>query len=106
MTNTTPRPNFPRSHRSRTRAAGPRRAGGLRARVLSACCALALLAGAPAAVHAQSASDETTDARLQGYAGRPALEKSGVGPTWLLFIALSIIGCSVLFKNAKRSHLD
>ena|SRR5947209_4551696 len=106
MMNTTPRPNPQGSRKSRRSGAGSCRSGGLRARVLSACCALALLAGAPAAVHAQSASDETTDARLQGYAGRPALEKSGVGPTWLLFIALSIIGCSVLFKNAKRSHLD
>lgn len=106
MMNTTPNPDSHCRRKSRTRTAGPGRVGGLRARVLSACCALALLAGTPAAVHAQAASDETTDARLQGYAGRPAMEKSGVGPTWLLFIALSIIGCSVLFKNAKRSHLD
>lgn len=100
MTNTTARSNSGRRQKTL------RKTTGFRARVLAACCGLALLAGAPGAAHAQSANDDTSDARLQGYAGRPAMEKSGVGPTWLLFIALSVIGCSVLFKNAKRSHLD
>lgn len=107
MTNTTPQRNPDRDpKRDQKTSKKATRVRGFRARVLAACCGLVLLAGAPGAVYAQSANEDLSDARLQGYSARPAIEKSGVGPTWLLFIFLSVVGCSVLFKNAKRSHLD
>ena len=49
---------------------------------------------------------EETDGRLGGYTQGVKLEKSGVVLTWMLFVVLAVIGCSVLFKNANRSHLD
>jgi len=35
-----------------------------------------------------------------------AMQKSGTGGTWIIFILLTVVGVAVLFKNAKRTHLD
>jgi len=72
---------------------------------LTACCSLALVLGAPALAHADS-QDDDTDARLGGYPQSVKLDKSGVAVTWMLYLVLAVIGCSVLFKNANRSHMD
>ena len=78
----------------------------LRRRVTSTACGFALLLGSFPAFSRAADDAPEHDGRLEGYSDSVALEKSGVGLTWLLFIVLSLIGCSVLFKNAKRSHLD
>jgi hypothetical protein len=46
------------------------------------------------------------NARLDGYAESVKLEEGSTALTWLLLIGLGIICFSVLFKNAKRTHLD
>lgn len=51
-------------------------------------------------------SDLKNDARMEGYKGRPMALDAGVAPYYLLFGALAILGASVMFKDAKRSHLD
>lgn len=49
--------------------------------------------------------DVEHDARIEGYQTPLALDGSSA-LTWMLFVALAVVGVSVLFKNAKRSHLD
>ena len=92
------------------RVAAPKRrafpaAGGRISRFGVACLALLLTLAAPAATFAAE-GDESTDARLEGYAQQVAMEKSGAGTTYLILVLLIIVVCAVMFKNAKRSHLD
>jgi hypothetical protein len=92
---------LPASRRKRSRPSW------FRARAMTACCGLALVLGSPALAHADTAQElEETDARLGGYDQGVKLEKSGVAVTWMLYIVLAVIGCSVMLKNANRSHLD
>lgn len=64
-----------------------------------------LLTIAPATARAQDDEDVFPDARLSGYAEEVAIEGGSV-TTWFLFIGLAIVGLGVMFKDAKRSHLD
>jgi hypothetical protein len=82
-----------------------RKLSWFRARALTAYCGLALVLGSPALARADQDTEEI-DARLGGYSQGVKLEKSGVVLTWMLFGLLAVIGVSVLFKNANRSHLD
>ncbi len=50
--------------------------------------------------------DVKGDARLEGYNPTARLESNGVAMGWLLLIALGVVALAVLFKDAKRSHLD
>lgn len=59
---------------------------------------------APAAVSAQE--EDETDGRLAGYQNEMKVENDSTALTWLLFVFLGIVGLSVLFKDAKRTHLD
>lgn len=77
-------------------------------RCIVACCATAFTFATPLIALAVEES-EKGDARLEGYsdAQKVWLDKaSGATGTWLLFLFMVVIGCSVLFKNARRSHLD
>jgi len=62
----------------------------------------------PAATFAASEDPtELREARLEGYTSKVMLQEPGsTGLTWLLLVLLGILGLSVLFKDAKRSHLD
>lgn len=46
------------------------------------------------------------DARLEGYAESVLLQGSGTAMTWLLLLGLAVLCLSVLFKDARRTHLD
>lgn len=46
------------------------------------------------------------DARLEGYASNVSTGGGTTALTWLLLVFLGVICFSVLFKNAKRTHLD
>jgi hypothetical protein len=48
---------------------------------------------------------EIVDARLEGYDKNVSIE-GGTALTWLMFIFLGAICMGVMFKNAKRTHLD
>jgi hypothetical protein len=65
-------------------------------------CVIALSAGT---VRADELEIET-DARLEGYGDKMALEPSNTAMTWAGFGFLSVIALLGLFKDAKRSHLD
>lgn len=46
-----------------------------------------------------------TDARLVDYPQNVYIE-GGISTTWFLLIFLGLVGLSVLFKDARRTHLD
>jgi len=46
------------------------------------------------------------DARLEGYPSGVTLELGSTALTWLLFVFLSVVCIGVMFKNARRTHLD
>jgi hypothetical protein len=56
-------------------------------------------------VLAKEETETTIDARLEGYGKELALEGS-TATMWMLLIVLAIVTLCVLFKDAKRSHLD
>ena len=74
----------------------------VRIQLFAAALALAGAAAPPAA--AQEVETEI-DGRLAGYEKQVDVEDS-TALTWLLFAFLAVVGLSVLFKDAKRSHLD
>jgi hypothetical protein len=55
---------------------------------------------------AQSDAKPVYDGRLEGFPSNVTLDGGGVALQWLLLAFLSAIAIVVLFKNAKRSHLD
>jgi len=53
-----------------------------------------------------AAGEETTDARLEGYLNSVTFPASSSALTWLIWAVLAAIGIGVMFKNARRTHLD
>ena len=49
---------------------------------------------------------EPYDGRLEGYTKEVTLDAGSTALVWLLLIFLGVICLGVLFKNARRSHLD
>jgi len=95
-------------------------AGG--GRWLALCLVVLAVLARPAPARADE-DPEKNDARLEGFnqvdaeatvKGGPtkykemsvAMPKSGTGGTWIIFILVTVVGVAVLFKNAKRTHLD
>lgn len=71
------------------------------------CGAIMLAMGASQALAASSDDAEAkVDARLQNYAQSPVIPGGGYSTSWMLLAALGVLCMIVLFKNAKRSHLD
>ncbi len=47
------------------------------------------------------------DARVQGYSTPDVeLPAGSSGMCWFLMIVMAVATCSIIFKDAKRSHLD
>lgn len=46
------------------------------------------------------------DARLEGHTDAVMLDSGGTALTWLLLAGLGVLCAGVMFKNAKRTHLD
>ena len=60
----------------------------------------------PAVVLAQE-EDVKNDARLEGYQTKVSLESGdSTALSWLLLVFLAMVALGVMFKNAKRTHLD
>jgi hypothetical protein len=80
---------------------------GVKTRFLAIClsfgCTLFPVVGG--ANSARAGDDFKNDARLEGYREHVVLDASGA-LYYMLLGLLGIIGVSVLFKDAKRSHLD
>jgi hypothetical protein len=68
--------------------------------------AMTFVLSAPLSVRAAEDAPEVYDARLQGYTNNMQLDAGSTALTWLLLIALGILCLGVLFKDAKRTHLD
>ena len=77
-------------------------------RAWASCLRACLVAAAllwPGAVLAQD--DEVKhDARLEGYASKVMVDSESTALMWLLLVFLSMVALGVMFKNAKRTHLD
>jgi hypothetical protein len=69
-------------------------------------CAVAGLLSCPASLLAQDAEDKIYDARLEGYGSSMTLPSSSTALMWLLLFVLAAMCVGVMFKNAKRTHLD
>lgn len=67
-------------------------------------CAIATVWLTPLAAWADD--DEVVNARLEGYAASVKLEPGSSALTYLLLFFLSAIAAAVVFKNARRTHLD
>jgi hypothetical protein len=59
----------------------------------------------PAMAVAQS-QEELPESRLQGYSVSVTVDSAPGVINWLLILFLTAITVAVLFKNAKRTHLD
>jgi len=72
------------------------------------CAVVGVVLMMPAVVMArpQEPDKDIVDGRLEGYAKNVTLEGGSVALTWLLMIFLAGVCLSVMFKNAKRTHLD
>jgi hypothetical protein len=77
----------------------------MKSKLLGCLCAAVLALAAPAVSSAQDDAPQY-DARLDGYAEPVKLEEGSTALTWLLLVGLGVICFSVLFKNARRTHLD
>lgn len=73
-------------------------------RVLPKIAAFLAFAVSPLAAFADD--KEVYDGRLEGYSKPVTLPGGGTALLWMLLLFLAIIALGVLFKNAKRSHLD
>ena len=65
----------------------------------------------PAITWAQSNGNDSDakpiDARLYGFSGKVALADPGSsGLCWVMLILLCLVTVGVMFKSARRSHLD
>jgi len=69
--------------------------------------AVSLIACNPHSAMATREEDiEHYDARVQGYDPTVELQSSSTGMAWMLVIVLGVVCIAVIFKDAKRSHLD
>ena len=78
---------------------------GLRRWLLLACLCLSAAVLAPTSARAQD-EEVKVDARLEGYQGNVSVENQSTALIWLLFVFLAVCAVGVLFKDAKRTHLD
>jgi hypothetical protein len=76
----------------------------MRSRLLSVVVGFMAIAMSP--VLAMADDSKVYDGRLEGYGKGVTLEIGGTSLTWLLLVGVGILGLGVMFKNAKRSHLD
>jgi hypothetical protein len=77
-------------------------------RLFGWCCFVVVVLMSPALTFARHYEEEREiiDARLEGYQGLVSLPASGTALLWLLLLFLAGVTVAVMFKDAKRSHLD
>jgi hypothetical protein len=76
--------------------------------MLAAALLLVICASAPKTFASSSSEDEPDiyDARLLGYDKTVQLDSGSTALSWVLLIVLGVVTLGVLFKDAKRTHLD
>lgn len=81
--------------------------GAAKRSIAAALLALSLMMATPHRAMASSDDDVVHyDARVQAYNPEVELKSSSIGGAWLLLICMGVVCVSVIFKDAKRSHLD
>ena len=72
------------------------------------CLAFALMVSLPSHARASIGDDEVEhyDARVQGYTPDVESKTGGVSMIYVLMVLMMVVCVSVMFKDAKRSHLD
>ncbi|HZZ43083.1 MAG TPA: hypothetical protein VFE58_09100 [Tepidisphaeraceae bacterium] len=72
------------------------------------CCVAIVVLMSPAMTFARQYQEEReiVDARLESYEKVISLPGSGTALLWLLLLFLTGVTVAVMFKDAKRSHLD
>jgi hypothetical protein len=80
----------------------------MRNRLIGCVMAFAVVALCPLVALAQDQPKTIAlyDGRLEGYGKQVTLDAGSTALTWMLLIFLGLICLGVLFKNARRSHLD
>ena len=73
-------------------------------KLLTWALAAALLLISPASALAQDEGE--MDALRTGYTQRVEVEGGSSGLTWLALVGLGVVCFAVLFKDARRTHLD
>jgi hypothetical protein len=69
--------------------------------------AISVISCTPHSTYAKSDEDvEHYDARVQGFDPDVEQKSSGTGGCWMLMILMGVVCVSVIFKDAKRTHLD
>ena len=69
-------------------------------------CAVAAAVLSPSVARAQE-EEVKHDARLDGYQSNVVVQSGdSTALTWLLLVFLGMVALGVMFKNAKRTHLD
>ena len=61
---------------------------------------------AATAAHAQEDEAVKPNPKIEGYEQKVRVEEASTTFTWVLLIFLGVICVGVMFKNAKRTHLD
>jgi hypothetical protein len=76
-------------------------------RLMLGCLSTAIvMLSSPARALAQDEGPEFYDARLEAYGAGMTLDSSSTALMWLLLVVLGAMCVGVMFKNAKRTHLD
>ena len=78
---------------------------GMKQRLLAWYGGVLALLGSPLLAMAED-DNPVYYAKLEGYTKSVKVEGGSVTLTWLLLVLLAVICVAVLFKDAKRSHLD
>jgi hypothetical protein len=77
--------------------------------IRAVCLAVVLALSIPSTSLARNDDEDQPkeyDARILGYTQDVDLKTGSTALSWLLLIALGVVSVAVLFKDAKRSHLD
>ena len=74
------------------------------AKILAGVLAVLFILATPARLLADE--EIKSDARIEGYTTNVTLDAGSTALMWLLYILVGLVCLSVLFKDAKRTHLD
>ena len=78
----------------------------MKQKLLTCICAVVAVLASPLSALADDPEDKVYDARLEGYGTNLTLPSSSTALMWLLLFVLAAMCVGVMFKNAKRTHLD
>jgi hypothetical protein len=78
----------------------------MKRKLMALAVGLTMLGAAPMSALADDTTPKSYDGRLDDYIKPVTLDNRGTGLTYFLWAALGALALAVMFKDAKRSHLD